>query len=199
MHKSVTVLASLSMVWGLAFAGDAALQDCMQCHGENGVSAHDDVPTIAGASAYYLEESMLAYKDDARACPPTAYRSGDLSRAKRSMCEIAKSFSADQIRSQARFFASKPFVAAKQKFDAQLAATGSRLHLQQCERCHSDGGRAADDDAGILAGQWIGAQRFAIQDMLDGTRPTSKKMLEKLQALSKSEIDALLHFYASLQ
>lgn len=199
MARFFILFASLGLIGGFASANEQLLQDCMQCHGDNGVSVESDVPTIAGASAYYLEESMLAYQADARACPPSAYRSGDTSRPERSMCEIAKAMSEAQIQESAAYFADQPFVPAKQAFKPALAERGGKLHKQQCDRCHAEAGSLADDDAGILAGQWIEAQRFAIKDMLDGTRPTSKKMLDKLQALSADDIEALLHFYAAQQ
>ena len=41
----------LSLSASAAYADfDALVQDCNDCHGPDGVSAHSDVPTIAGQS-----------------------------------------------------------------------------------------------------------------------------------------------------
>ena len=92
-----------------------------------------------------------------------------------------------------------PFVPAVQDFDAALAASGAAVHEQHCDKCHSDGGSNVDDEASILAGQWMGYLESHLPDYLSGDRPQDKKMKEKMEALSAEDVTALIHYYASQQ
>ena len=51
-----------------ALAADVATlaRQCEDCHGKNGVSQWDDVPTIAGISAPVHGDFLLAYQEKAR-------------------------------------------------------------------------------------------------------------------------------------
>jgi sulfide dehydrogenase cytochrome subunit len=159
-----------------------------------------DVPTIAGVSPFVLEEYMFEYRDEARPCPDSKYRSGDTDRPATNMCNVAKELSEDEIPEIAEYYSGKTFVAAKQEFDAALAATGEGIHKRECEKCHSDGGSYADDDAGILAGQWMPYLEQVFADYASGERGMAEdKMQEKVDALDAESTKALLHYYASQQ
>ena len=89
---------------------------------------------------------------------------------------------------------------AKQEFDAALAANGAGIHKRECEKCHSDGGSYADDDAGMLAGQWMPYLEQVFAEYATGERSIMEdKMKDKVDALDADSITALLHYYASLQ
>jgi sulfide dehydrogenase cytochrome subunit len=173
---------------------------CDDCHGADGVSTESDVPSIAGVSAFILEEYMFEYRDDARPCRESEYRSGDTERAATDMCQVAKDLSEDEILELAEFYGSKEFVAAKQEFDAAKAAEGASIHKRDCRKCHSDGGSYADDDAGILAGQWMPYLEQVFADYAAGERGMIEdKMKEKMDALDAESTLALIHYYGSLQ
>ncbi len=173
---------------------------CDECHGADGVSTESDVPSIAGISPFIIEEYMLEYRDEARICRESKYRSGDLERPATDMCVVAKDLSEDDITGIAEFYGSKEFVAVVQEFDADKAAAGAKIHRRDCEKCHSDGGSYADDDAGILAGQWMPYLEQAFADYATGERDMLEdKMKEKTDALDPESISALIHFYASMQ
>ena len=92
-----------------------------------------------------------------------------------------------------------PFVAAKQDFDAALAEQGKSVHDSECSRCHSDGGGNAEDEASILAGQWMGYLEQAFAEYASGKREQPDKMKEKMDALSGDDVKALINYYASQQ
>lgn len=177
----------------------AVIENCDGCHGENGVSQWDDVPTIAGIDAFTHSDALFVYRDEERACAESKYRRGDTGRAPTTMCAVAAEMSDDDIEAVAEHYAALPFVPAVQKFDAALAAKGAAIHKDACDRCHSKGGSDADDEAGILAGQWIGYMRTAFAQYAAGERPQDKKMQEKMDPLSDADVEALLHYYASQQ
>ncbi len=115
------------------------------------------------------------------------------------MCVIAEKLSDADIEALAKLYSAKPFKPAEQAFDAAKAATGKKLHMRDCEKCHTGSGRDADADAAILAGQWMPYLKEAMDHFVKGERPMPKKMKAKVDALKPADLEALLHFYASLQ
>jgi sulfide dehydrogenase cytochrome subunit len=172
---------------------------CEDCHGKNGVSQSDDVPTIAGISAPVQGDFLAAYQEKARPCRASKFRQGDTTRAETDMCAVAAKLSEADIQALAAHFAAQAFVPAKQPFDAAKASAGKTLHTRDCAKCHSDGGRDPEDDASILGGQHAKYLQQALADFRSGKREPGKKMAEKLKPLTDAEIEALVHYYASLQ
>jgi len=176
---------------------DSLISDCNDCHGKDGVSTEKDIPIIAGQSYVVLEDALLAFADDSQPCKESEYRHGDTSRAAITMCEIAAGLGEDNIEAISEHYAELPFVAATQSFDEAMVSRGATVHDRNCEKCHSEGGSLADDDAGILAGQWTPYLRSAIDEFMSEERAMSKKMAEKMKRVKAEDFEALLHFYAS--
>lgn len=178
---------------------DETIAFCDECHGKGGVSKESDVPTIAGFSSVAITDILNAYKNDSRSAVSSKFRAGDTSRPETSMKDITKKLTADEIKKLAAHFSAQTFVPAKQPFDAAKAASGAKIHKTQCFKCHENGGSSKDDDVGILAGQWSPYLRTAIQNFRSGKRQTDQKMFDLVKKLSESEIDALVHYWASQQ
>ena len=196
-------LPAMVLVCAWAAAGatdlDRLIADCNGCHGDSGVSLWNDVPTIAGIDSFVHSEALYIYRDEARPCAAMAYKQGDASRPETSMCQIAAGLDDDQIDALAEHYSSLPFVAAKQSFDVDLAASGKAIHEAECGRCHSEGGSNPEDEASILSGQWMGYLESTFAEYRAGDREQPRKMQEKLDALSADDVEALIHFYASQQ
>lgn len=175
---------------------DTLTTDCNDCHGKDGISTDDDIPIIAGQSYLVLEDALIAFADDSQPCMESEYRHGDTGRTAVTMCEIAGKLSDEDIEALSEHYESLPFIAAKQGFDTVLASRGATVHERNCEKCHSEGGSLADDDAGILAGQWTPYLRSALDEFISEERSMSKKMAEKMQRVKQNDFEALLHFYA---
>ncbi len=184
-----------------AFAGDidAIIEDCNGCHGDDGVSQWTDVPTIAGIDAFVHSDALYIYRDNERPCAESEYRQGDTSRAATTMCAATAELDDDTIEAVAEHYAALPFVAAKQDFDADKATAGEAIHAEQCDKCHSDGGSNADDEASILAGQWMGYLESTFAEYAADERDQPSKMRDKMAALSDADAAALIHYYASQQ
>lgn len=178
---------------------DELVAYCEDCHGKGGISTESDVPTIAGFSDVAITDILTAYADDSRSAITSKYRFGDTSRPETDMTIIAKELTAEQIEQLAGYYSEKDFVAAKQSFDPQKAATGAKIHKVQCAKCHEEGGSSADDDVGLLAGQWTPYLQAAIKNFRTDVRDTEEKMLKLVKELSDQEIDALLNYWASQQ
>lgn len=205
-QKIAYVVLAGGMLFGLTVAGGAWAGDvnklaegCANCHGKDGANAESDVPNIGGFSAKYFTVTMEHYKKKERPCVETKIRSGDKKGTVTDMCQVVSGLSDDDIKQLSEHFAGKKFVRTAQKFDAALAAKGKGIHDKSCEKCHSEGGSLADDDAGILAGQKIHYLKEQTEFFLAGKRPMHKKMKPKLEALSKDQVEAVIHYYGSLQ
>ncbi len=178
---------------------DALIESCGDCHGDKGVSQWDDVPTIGGMDAFTHADALYIYRDRERPCAESEFRQGDTNRAPTTMCDIAAAMTDEEIEVIAERFAELVFVPAVQEFDADLAEIGKVIHKKECDRCHSDGGSNAADEAGILSGQWMLYMQTAFTQYATGERPQDKKMKEKMDKLSATDVTALLHYYASQQ
>ncbi len=197
------ILMAIILNCGL-LAGHVQAQDleseiavCNDCHGPAGISQHPDIPIIAGQSAFFLEDTLLAYAAEERACQKSEFRHGDTERDPVTMCEETARLDESMLVEIAEHYSNLPFVRATQDFDAAQAETGAKIHDRYCERCHSEGGSYRDDDAGILAGQWTEFLRSTIEEYRSGTRPMSAKMASAFEELTEEEFEALLNFYAS--
>ena len=178
---------------------DALMQNCNGCHGDDGVSQSSDVPTIAGLAEFVHIDALFIYQDEARPCAESEYRQGDTSRPATTMCAVAADLSEDDIEALAAAYAGIPYVKAKQDFDAGLAAAGKAIHDKDCDRCHSEEGTNPEDEAGMLGGQQMGYLRDTMAAYADGSREQPGKMKQKLDALSADDVEALVHYYGSVQ
>jgi sulfide dehydrogenase cytochrome subunit len=178
---------------------DETIASCNGCHGDNGVSQWNEMPTIAGIDAFVHSDALYAYRDQARPCAMAEYREGPKAGESANMCEVASALSDEDIEAIAEHYAALPFVPAQQEFDAGLAAAGEAVHDSECARCHSDGGSNPEDEASILAGQWMGYLESAFAEYASGERDQPDKMKEKLDPLTDEQVKALVHYYASQQ
>jgi sulfide dehydrogenase cytochrome subunit len=190
----------------LVFASEAFAVDvmklvdtCANCHGKGGASTEPTVPIIGGYSVEFLVNNLKAYKTRDRECPETEYKSGSKKGAKTDMCKMVKDLNDDGIKQVAKYYSERKFIRAKQKFDPALAAKGKEIHLMSCEKCHSEGGTVAKDEAGMPAGQWIPYLKQSFDEYNTGKRPIVQKMKFKLDDLSKADIEALINYYASFK
>jgi sulfide dehydrogenase cytochrome subunit len=193
-------LFSLTLAAGVRAADvNKLVETCASCHGKDGASHESDVPNIGGVSAPYLHDSLVAYKNKKRPCPETKYREGPKKGQKTDMCQVAKELSEADVNEVAKFYAGKKFVRADQKFDPALAKQGKEYHADHCEKCHTEGGSVADDDSGILAGQWMPYLKETFSEYESGKRPMPEKMKPKFQKLDKAKMEALINYYGSFK
>ena len=194
----MTVLASAALLgFGAAAQADVAAtaESCNECHGVAGLGADKGVPNIAGLSEYYHADQLYFYRDGDRPCVDVDAPGGGTT----NMCTIVADMSDEDIDAIAAHYAEMPFAPAAQAFDAALAEAGKAIHERDCEKCHTDGGSNIDDDAGILAGQWMPYMDMVFKMYMAGERSQDDQMKKKMDALSEDDLKALLHFYASQQ
>ena len=193
---SFAVLVSFWLPFSSSQADVQVLADkCEQCHGKDGNSNDGKVPNIAGMSVIYLTDTLNAYLSGDRKGVKYTPKEGDES----DMEEVTKQLSAEDIDTLAKHYASKHFVVHVQEVDAAMAARGKKLFKKKCEKCHSESGSEADDDAGILLGQWRPYIKKQFTLFSDGTRIIPKKMKKKFAKLNHEEKADIIEFLASGQ
>lgn len=194
MNKIITlsIAVSLSIISAGAWADDM-IDECDNCHGKDGISEDGKVPTIAGMSAQYIIDTFTGYLSGDR--PAIKYKpsSGD----ETDMAEVARKLSEKDIQKLADFYAGKPFKVSEQPFNADMAAKGKEVFDKQCEKCHTEGGAVAADDAGILLGQWKPYLVEQFELYSSGDRVMSKKMKKKYEKVSEEDIANMIEFLAS--
>jgi cytochrome subunit of sulfide dehydrogenase len=201
-----SVLLACVVLSGMSFLNPASaanvakmVEPCFACHGEGGVSAEAEVPSIAGYSEDYFVYSLELYQKKERPCVEAEYHAGSNKGQKTSMCEIVKGMSEREIEQMSEYFADQEFVRSRQTYDVELARKGEDIHISKCEECHSKAGSSPSDNAGFLGGQKMDYLREQLKFVRDGRRFTSKKMRLRLEALGDAEMEAVVQYYGSIQ
>ncbi len=215
-HRILVTL--LILLFGVTFTSPAAADGasaemlsntCLGCHGPEGISEGPATPTISGMSELYIIGAMLAYKygddedkvDEIIESDPDFEDVEYFARASTVMDRIAQGYSEEEIKLIAKYFAELPFESAEQAADDGQAKSGAKLHEAHCEKCHEDGGSSAEDDAGVLAGQWVPYLQYTLDDYNNGNREMPKKMKKQMEeahtAAGDEAMRDLIQFYAN--
>ncbi len=163
-------------------SGAELAQNCVSCHGSQGVSNDPAVPTLAGMDKGYFEKVMASYK--------SGKRFGE------KMKPIAPVYSADEISRMAAYYNILSFKPAKQSVNLAKAGQGAKLHKDNCNSCHSNDGQAMNN--GTLAGQWKPYMLTTLNNFASGKSSDAPAfMINKIKGMSGAEREALAEFYAS--
>lgn len=193
----IALLITAIFPFSIAIADDAALmkEKCGICHGDDGNSNDEKVPSIASFTASALEDMLEEYKEGDRKAEKFKPKDGEES----SMDEVAKNLSSDDAEKIFLYIATLKFHPVKQDFDAKLAKKGKKLHKKKCEKCHSEQGSSVEDDTPVLAGQWKAYLQSEFASLATGERDMPKKMKRRFKKLSADDRKALIEFYISQQ
>jgi sulfide dehydrogenase cytochrome subunit len=170
-----------------AAASDAAMLSnaCAGCHGTNGGSAGPSMPSLASQSKTAIVDAMKKFKSGER--PSTV------------MGRLAKGYSDAQIDAMGEFFSKQKFHPTSQTLDAAKVARGASLQEANCSRCHLDDGKDGKDDTPVMASQWLTYLQMQMALYQSGARKMPEKMAEKVKPLSAADLEALIHFFASVK
>ena len=216
MQRTIKVTGLLLMgalLQGNAIADQGAASmitnTCVACHGDDGQSVGPAIPSLASMSPNYLMGAMLAFKyDDAEELESVIEGDSDFEeveafpRYSTIMGRIAKGYSEDEIKLIGDYFSKQSIHLPSQEIDATQAAKGKKLHEKYCEKCHEEEGKYAEDDTGVLAGQWKPYFIYSMRDFANGDRAMPKKMKNKLNEMTESVgqdgIEQLADYYSSI-
>ena len=159
---------------------------CAGCHGENGISQMENVPSLAGQPDQFIQWQLVFF------------RSG--TRKNEQMQAIVEQLDNEDIRNLGAYFASLTPPKATKDDDPDLSKKGAQAaNGRRCANCHTD------SFAGTGAVARIADQREeyllkALHDYKSSTRSGGgmAAMADVAYPLSEEEITALAHYLAHL-
>src|ERR1700761_9064667 len=185
------IAASLSAVpiaqaADIAAGKDKATGVCAGCHGDNGVSQTENIPSLAGQLDQYIQWQLVYF------------RSG--SRKNEQMQPIVEQLNNDDIRNLGAYFATLTPAAGAKDDNPDLSEKGKQAAAgRRCASCHTDS-FAGTKAVARIAGQREEYLVKALHDYKSGARSGGGQaaMADVAYPLSDEEITALAHYLAHL-
>ena len=165
----------------------ALVATCAACHGEDGNSRLENVPSLAGQPEFFLLNQLVLMRDGVRTIPVMAALVRDLTDA--DIQAIASHFSARDPRASDEPIDDSPL---------RSAAVSSPRH---CDAAHAiSPGLEGRQQIPRLAKQRIDYLTRALKDYRDGTRAGADTLMNNAVAgLSDTDLSALAHYATSPQ
>jgi cytochrome c553 len=169
-------------------AGKAkAAEVCGACHGVNGISQTENIPSLAGQLDQYIQWQLVYF------------RAG--SRKNEQMQPVVEQLNNEDIRNLGAYFASlAPPKAAQPDDNPDLSAKGKQAAVgRRCASCHTDS-FAGTKAVARIAGQREEYLVKALRDYKTGVRSGGGQaaMADVAYPLNEEEITALAHYLAHL-
>jgi cytochrome c553 len=168
-------------------AGKEKADMCVGCHGENGISQAENIPSLAGQQDQFTQWQLVFFRSGAR--------------KNEQMQPIAEQVSNEDIRNLGAYFASlTPPKDPKPDDNPDLSKKGAQAAVgRRCASCHTDS-YAGTKAVARLAGQREEYLVKALHDYKSGVRSggAGAAMTDVAYPLSDEEITALAHYLAHL-
>lgn len=167
-------------------AGKEKAQLCVGCHGDNGISQMENLPSLAGQLDQFIQWQLIYFRAGAR--------------KNEQMQPIVEQLGNEDIRNLGAYFASLPPPKAPEDKDPDLSKKGAQAAAgRRCASCHTDS-YAGSKAAARIAGQREDYLVKALRDYRSGVRSGGAQaaMAEVAHPLSDEEIEALAHYLAHL-
>lgn len=168
-------------------AGKEKAELCVGCHGENGISTMENMPSLAGQLDRFIQWQLVYFRAGAR--------------KNEQMQPIVEQLNNEDIRNLGAYFASLPPPKPAADPDPELSKKGAQAAAgRRCGSCHLDT-YAGNQAAARVAGQREDYLAKALRDYKSGVRSGGGQaaMAEVAHPLSEEEIVALAHYMAYLQ
>lgn len=168
-------------------AGKQRAELCVGCHGENGISTMENMPSLAGQLDQFIQWQLVYF------------RAG--TRKNEQMQPIVEQLSNEDIRNLGAYFASLPPPQPSADDDPELSKKGAQSAAgRRCASCHLDN-YAGSKAAARVAGQREDYLAKALRDYKAGVRSGGGQaaMAEIAFSLHEEEIDALAHYLSHLR
>ena len=187
-----TVVSALITCGPLARAADIAAgkekaELCAGCHGDNGISQTENIPSLAAQPDQFIQWQLVYFRAGAR--------------KNEQMQPIVEQLNNDDIRNLGAYFASlTPPKAAKPDDNPDLSKKGAQAAVgRRCASCHTDS-YAGTKAVARVAGQREEYLLKALHDYKSGVRSGGgmAAMADVAYPLSEEEIEALAHYLAHL-
>jgi cytochrome c553 len=167
-------------------AGKAKAELCAGCHGENGVSTTENIPSLAGQQDQFIQWQLVFF------------RAG--TRKNEQMQPIIEQIDNGDIRNLGAYFASLTPAKPLPDKDPDLSRKGAQAAAgRRCANCHTES-YAGTKGVARLAGQREEYLSKALHDYKSGLRSggSMAAMADVAYPLNDEEITALAHYLAHL-
>ena len=192
--RSALVVALLALICGGSYAraadvavGKEKAELCIGCHGENGISQMENIPSLAGQPDQFIQWQLVYFRAGAR--------------KNEQMQPIVEQLTNEDIRNLAAYFTSlAPPKATKPDDNPDLSKKGAQAAVgRRCASCHTDT-YAGTKAVARVAGQREEYLLKALHDYKSGVRSGGGQaaMADVAYPLSAEEIEALAHYLAHL-
>ena len=167
-------------------AGETKASSCRSCHGANGNSPFDGIPSLAAQPSSYIRSQISLYKEQRRQIP-------EMNAA------VAHLTAADIADIAAYFAAQKPSDPPADTDRARMARGRKLAETQKCHTCHQPN-FAGKDQVARLSGQREDYLLKAMHDFKSGARVgTDGIMPGKMHAASEKNMEDLAYFLAHIR
>jgi cytochrome c553 len=168
-------------------AGKEKAEMCAGCHGDNGISQTENIPSLAGQPDQFIQWQLVYFRAGAR--------------KNEQMQPIVEQINNEDIRNLGAYFASlTPPKASQPDDDPDLSKKGAQAAAgRRCASCHTDS-FAGTKAVARIAGQREEYLLKALHDYKSGVRSGGGQaaMADVAYPLSDEEITALAHYLAHL-
>jgi cytochrome c553 len=167
-------------------AGKEKAEVCAGCHGENGISQMENVPSLAGQLDQYIQWQLVFFRAGAR--------------KNEQMQPIVEPLTNEDIRNLGAYFASLAPPNGPKDDNLDLSEKGKQAAAgRRCASCHTDT-YAGTKAVARIAGQREEYLVKALHDYKSGVRSGGAQaaMADVAYPLSDEEITALAHYLAHL-
>jgi cytochrome c553 len=191
VFETLSVILLCALTSASAHAADtSAVKEkaaaCAGCHGEDGVSQTENIPSLAGQLDQFIQWQLVFFRGGAR--------------KNEQMQPIAEAIGNEDIRSLGAYFASLTPPKAAPDDNPDLSKKGAQAAAgRRCASCHGDS-YAGTKAVARLAGQREEYLVKALHDYKAGVRSggAGAAMTDVAYPLSDEEIEALAHYLAHL-
>ena len=167
-------------------AGKAKAELCVGCHGDNGISQMENIPSLAAQPDQFIQWQLVYFRAGAR--------------KNEQMQPIVEQLNNEDIRNLGAYFAQLAPPKAPPDDNPDLSKKGAQAAVgRRCASCHTD------SFAGTKAVARVASQRQeyllkALHDYKSGERSGGGQaaMADVAYPLSEEEIEALAHYLAHL-
>ncbi len=167
-------------------AGREKAQLCTPCHGENGISQTENIPSLAGQPDQFIQWQLVYFRSGAR--------------KNEQMQPIVEQLENEDIRNLGAYFSSLTPPKAPADDNPDLSKKGAQAAVgRRCASCHTDT-FAGTKAVARVAGQREEYLTKALFDFKSGKRSGGgvAAMADVAYPLSEEEIEALAHYLAHL-
>lgn len=168
-------------------AGKEKAELCAACHGDNGISQTENIPSLAGQQDQFIQWQLVFFRSGAR--------------KNEQMQPIVEQITNEDIRNLGAYFASlTPPKPPASDDNPDLSKKGAQAAVgRRCASCHTDS-YAGTKAVARLAGQREEYLVKALRDYKSGVRSggAGAAMSDVAYPLSDEEIVALSHYLAHL-